>query len=145
MTTCSLRPLQIRQRLGRKFWSPPEPFGPAGWLLDTRPGQDSARIIVTSADWDHAGITREWIHASISRPARMPDYDDLKLLHHAVWTDGYAYQVFARPSDHVNRGKGTKTAPGWFHGFAADVWQAYALGVYAIDTDPVLIDRGVRP
>lgn len=32
-----------------------------------------------------------------------------------------------------NHGKGTKAAPGWFHGFAKDVWQAYALAVYAAD------------
>ena len=33
-----------------------------------------------------------------------------------------------------NKGKGTNAEPGWFHGFAGDVWQAYALAVYVADT-----------
>lgn len=32
-----------------------------------------------------------------------------------------------------NHGKGTKAEPGWFYGFRDDVWQAYALAVYAAD------------
>lgn len=35
-----------------------------------------------------------------------------------------------------NRGKGSKAEPGWFYGFRADVWQAYALAILVADTVP---------
>lgn len=40
-----------------------------------------------------------------------------------------------------NHGKGTKAEPGWFYGFRADIWQAYALAVYAADV--ALLERPV--
>lgn len=92
----SLNPLQIRRLLGRSNWSTPRPFGPDGWLTERLDGTGS--VIVTAADHDGD----EWVHASIARPGEMPTYADLKALHAAVFGSGWAYQVFAPPSDHVN-------------------------------------------
>lgn len=43
-----------------------------------------------------------------------------------VLIDRFAYGV-------GNHGKGTKKLHGWFYGFHADVWQAYALAITYID------------
>jgi hypothetical protein len=91
----SVNPLAMRQVLGRKGWLPPEPFGPDGWSLVRRDRTGS--VIVSSAEFDGA----TWIHASIAGQ-EMPTYEDLVQLHAAVFGDGYAYQVFVPPSQHVN-------------------------------------------
>lgn len=89
--------LALRRRLGRDKWGVPQPFGPDGWLFDSK--IEPARIIVTCSD--HPDMDVEFVHASISRP-EMPTYEDLKMLHAAVWPNGHAYQVFVPESEHVN-------------------------------------------
>lgn len=105
--TTSLRPLDARAILGRTEWLSPEPFGPDGWRFDRK--DRTARIIATVAEAPDG--SREWLHVSISRPDRMPEYADLTLLHRAFYGDRWAYQVFAPPNAHVN-----------IHPFALHLW-----------------------
>jgi hypothetical protein len=93
----SFSPLRIRQELGSAAWGPPAPFGGDGWVYQHR--HEHSSIVVTCAT--HPDGTA-WVHASISHRDRMPDYADLRRLHRAVFGDGWAYQVFAPPSEHVN-------------------------------------------
>lgn len=93
--------LAIRRSLGRHEWGVPQEFGPDGWRLDRIDG--GARVIVTLGPADPADDQTDWIHASVSRRDRAPDYEDLTALHAAVWgRDGWSYQVFAPAADHVN-------------------------------------------
>lgn len=92
----NLDPLKIRRVLGRNLWGIPQRHGPDGWRLIATDGL--ASIIVTCADHDGD----DWIHASIARTNSMPTYEDLTMLHAAVFSPGWSYQVFAPPADHVN-------------------------------------------
>lgn len=90
--------LALRRVLGRKQWAVPNPHGCCGWMIDNLADGDR-RIIVTA---DHQSDSVNWIHASISRRDSMPSYEDLKLLHAAVFGARWAYLVFAPPTEHIN-------------------------------------------
>jgi hypothetical protein len=92
----SINALSIRKRLGPHVWSAPQQFGPDGWLFRTR--DNDWHVIVTVAERDDG---TEWVHASMAGP-RLPSYDQLCLLHHAVFDEGYAYQCFVPTDHHVN-------------------------------------------
>ena len=91
----SIDALRVRRVLGRGRWAVPPPFGPDGWALRSYDGDRS--VIVTACEWNG----EEWIHASIAGP-ELPTYEDLCRLREAAFGDGYAYQVFAPPRQHVN-------------------------------------------
>ena len=104
-TPTSFDALAIRRHLGRSDWAAPIPFGPDGWRFDDF--SNARSIIITCAD--HNGV--DWVHASIAHRDAMPTYSDLRMLHAAVFHGGWAYQIFAPPSDHVN-----------IHEFALHLW-----------------------
>lgn len=89
--------LELRKKLGPKRWGIAEEFGCCGWAIRNKLG--NLNILVTG---DHQSDSVQWVHASISRRLEMPTYDQLKVLHAAVFGDGWAYQVFAPPAEHVN-------------------------------------------
>lgn len=111
-------PLQIRKRLGRDEWTPPEQLTRpgvqgCGWRYYRRNGSQS--IIVSEAPfWDDDQDESDgvmYVHASIAGRDVMPSYHHLTMLHAAVFGNRYAYQVFAPKADHVN-----------IHGLALHLW-----------------------
>lgn len=89
--------LRVRRLLGREDWHPGKAYGPDGWSFvhQSRPGS----VIVSVGPMEDG---YEWIHASIAWEDDMPTYADLTLLRGAVFGDGWSYQVFAPPSQHVS-------------------------------------------
>lgn len=90
--------LRLRAVMGRKLWRVPEPHYNVGWHM--RHVNDRSSVIVSAAPLPPDDI--DWVHASISHRQHMPTYEELALLHTAAFGDGYAYQVFAPPSAHIN-------------------------------------------
>jgi hypothetical protein len=89
--------LRMRAMLGVRDWHTPVPWGANGWMLRH---DDGSSVIVSCATWPDGA---EWVHASMTHPDRTPSYDELKLLHAAVWRGrGYAYQVFAPDDKHID-------------------------------------------
>ena len=81
-----------------------DPTGGAwsGWITPPR--------VIVSTAWQDDG--HEWTHASWAYDERLPTYHELVLLRSAVWgSTGWAFQVFAPPTEHVN-----------IHAFALHLW-----------------------
>lgn len=104
----NLDALAIRRALGKRDWRPPKPFPSEtehhGWVFLHQQTRQSQVIVSEAPHPDPDDPTKwvNWIHASMTRAETIPSYDDLVLLHAAVFGERYAYQVFAPPSEHVN-------------------------------------------
>lgn len=77
-------------------------FGPRGVTMRVQRTSDGeyGSIVITQAPRSDGN---EWLHASLAWRNVMPSYDELQLLHRAVFgRRRYSYQVFAPESQHVN-------------------------------------------
>ena len=84
----------IRRRLGEDEWSEPVCIATGRvWIFRSSLNSETVIVVVTELD------DVSWIHASISNWHYMPAWGDLKLLHAAVFGDGWAYQVFPAVPD----------------------------------------------
>lgn len=88
----------LADRFGQRPWFAPVPFGDDGWIFQSRDQKRS--LIATCADYPDDPTN--WIHASLTGIDGVPTYGELKMVHQAIWGNGWAYQVFAPPKFHVN-------------------------------------------
>lgn len=90
------------------------------WMREFKPappprGWRKVQDALDGGAWDHEGGLRvilsgnrerdgrRWLHASCSRPSRLPSWEDLTLMREAFLPmDRYAYQVFPPPELYVN-------------------------------------------
>lgn len=95
----SVDPLRLRRVLGRHDLIVPQPYGSDGWVVWR---YDRSASVIVGCSLFPGDEPFELVHASIAHPDSMPTYEELTMLHRAVWGDGWAYQVFAPPSEHIN-------------------------------------------
>lgn len=78
-------------------------YGPTGIVFRIWKEDESGRVLVTQSDHPETGDSTEWLHASISYNTVVPAYEDLYVLHRAVFgRKRYSYQLFVPESSHVN-------------------------------------------
>lgn len=94
-------------------WMEINPFN--GMTLGGRAfaGRGMAVIITVDSIRDPDGVEQEWLHLSISRKSKMPEYADLQMVQRFFLDEGKpAYQVFPKKSEHRN-----------LHNFCLHLWQ----------------------
>ena len=94
---------------GNEGWGVPYKNQLDIWTFDSN---ILGRILVSDAPYETPGNGEtDWVHASIFRKNELPTYEDLVLMHKAIFKDGWAYQVFAPKDSHIN-----------IHNYALHLW-----------------------
>jgi len=102
----------------------------------SNPAQANSEVFLTCEWIGRFDTVFSWMGMSVSYIFRHQEYRNLCANLYsrndkgvkAALVDRFAY---GQP----NYGKGTAKSPGWFYRFHADVWNAYAVGVTAVDLE----------